>query len=57
MNKILDDENTYYQHVSGDIRDGNEWHEALNNGDISIKDFNNLDEVYWSSMNQAWLLL
>jgi hypothetical protein len=58
MKKIIKNSpDKYYQDASGIIQDGNEWNSELENGEISIDVFNALDEVYWSSNSQAWLLL
>jgi hypothetical protein len=57
MNKIENNSDRYYQNSAGMIQDGREWNIELKDGHIRIDDFNSLEEVYWSSMTQAWVLI
>jgi hypothetical protein len=45
----------YYRDRDGIIQDGNQWIDDYKHGSITILHLESLEEVYWSSKNQAWL--
>ena len=57
MKRIEDSSMIYYRSEKGIVQDGNEWLSDRKHGQISEKELGELTEVYWSSSEQAWLII